>query len=343
MDALDDRRSRRHRDRRYRRADGGADVLLAPRGTDPASRLPVARRGAPTHQPPRGLDLPDGRRRPARRNRAVERALGRLRQRSRDLRLAERLAAVHAAVLDHRAVDRNALLHAAQRARRRGTRRRGTSRHRSQHPHPGVLHRRGHRRPRRGRRPRQPDLHERIGAGPRRRSRPVVLPGLPRAPRRALRHPAHLLRLQRHSHPLLLHSAAVRARRRRGHRGRRVRRSVGPGRRRRPDPVVREHRAGGRGDGAAAPPPLRHRHGLLAVGTRTFRPRRDPRRRGRVGRPDPAGRPRRMDDEQRRGRDRRCRGAGPGRPRRVHRHPGPVPYSRTRPGARARPAVPPQR
>ena len=64
-----------------------------------------------------------------------------VRRRRRRPGLAERLAAVHAPVLDHRAVDRDAVLHAAQRARRRRPRRRGPRRHRAQHPHPRPVRR----------------------------------------------------------------------------------------------------------------------------------------------------------------------------------------------------------
>ncbi len=66
-----------------------------------------------------GLDVPDGRGRSARRPRAVPGALRGRPGQPRRPRHAERLAVVHAPVLDHRALDRNPVLHAAQRARRR--------------------------------------------------------------------------------------------------------------------------------------------------------------------------------------------------------------------------------
>ena len=61
-----------------------------------------------------------------------------------------------------------------------------------------------------------PHLHGQSRRGGRRRRGAAVLPGEPRPARRPVRHPAHVLRVQRHAHAVLLHAAAVRARGRDG-------------------------------------------------------------------------------------------------------------------------------
>ena len=119
---------------------------------------------------------------------------------------AERLAAVHAPVLDHRAVDRDAVLHAAERARRGRPRRRRARRHRAQHPHPRSVRRDrdgGARGRGRARHPASsPTPPTRLVA-----AAPVLLCFLvePHPARGAVRRAAHLLRLRRHPHAVLLH------------------------------------------------------------------------------------------------------------------------------------------
>ncbi len=76
-----------------------------------------------------------------------------------NLVVAERLAHLHAPVLDHRALDRDAVLHPAERARACGARRRSPRRHRPQHPHPRLVHRDRDGRAHGGRDPRLAHLH----------------------------------------------------------------------------------------------------------------------------------------------------------------------------------------
>ena len=98
----------------------------------------------------------------------------------------------------------------------------------------------------------------------------------------ALRHPAHVLRVQRHAHAVLLHAPAVRPRG--GDRPGRLdaARRVPRGRHR-PRTVLREHRAGDRRDVAAAAASRRAPGRILDAGARPIRPGRRPGGRRRAG------------------------------------------------------------